>query len=261
MNIVRFTRHAVLLGALLLGAGTAFCQDTTREDPSQAFYTANHYYQKQDYIKAVEEYLKILDRGLENGNLYYNIGNGFLKLGKVGHAILCYEKARRFMPHDSDLKANIEFARSLVDDGTQDGGHPNIAIRFLLHIYEDFSLSSIAAMTLASYLALLLLIAVFIINPIIGRRFAFVAWLLGIYVVVTAAVFGMRYYGEVVVRHGVVVQKAVEAKYEPIDNSTTYYTLKEGNVVRVLKTKDDWRQIRRSDGKIGWIKRSGAEEI
>ena len=87
----------VLLFAALIGfvAYPTFAQDTKSNDPNQLFYTGNHYYQTQDYIKAVEEYVKLLDTGIENGNLYYNIGNGFLKLGKVGYAILCYEKARR----------------------------------------------------------------------------------------------------------------------------------------------------------------------
>lgn len=258
-------RKAVWIAALLsivsVGATTALCQDAAREDPSQAFYTANHYYQQQDYIKAVEEYLKILDMGFENGNLYYNIGNGFLKLGKVGHAILCYEKARRLIPHDSDLKSNIEYARSLVDESAQEEPHRGIVLRFLLHIYEDYSLSALSIMALSAYLALVLVIAVFIVNPIAGRRFAFAAWLLGAYFLINAAVFGLRYYGQVAVRHGVIVQKAAEAKYEPIDNSTTYYTLKEGSIVRVLKTNGEWRQIRRSDGKIGWIRKAAAEEV
>jgi tetratricopeptide (TPR) repeat protein len=240
---------------------SSFAQDAKSNDPNQLFYTGNHYYQTQDYIKAVEEYVKLLDMGIENGNLYYNIGNGFLKLGKAGYAILCYEKARRLIPNDSDLKANLTYARSLIDETQADDTHKNIVVRAVRKMYADLSLASIGDMTLALYLVLVLVLALFIFNPIIGRKFGFIAVLLGLVFGCSALAFGIRYYGEVIVKHGVIVQKSAEAKYEPIDKSTTFYTLREGNGVIVLGTKEGWRQIRRFDGKTGWIKKEAAEEI
>jgi SH3-like domain-containing protein len=71
----------------------------------------------------------------------------------------------------------------------------------------------------------------------------------------------VKYYDENMLKHGIVVKKEVECKYEPIDSSTTYYTLREGGDVIILSTKSDWRQIRRSDGRTGWVKRDAVEEI
>jgi tetratricopeptide (TPR) repeat protein len=246
---------------ILAVACAAMGETGIQEDPNQQFYTGNHYYQAQDYIKAVEEYLKLLDRGIENGNLYYNIGNGFLKLGKVGYAILCYEKARRLIPHDSDLKANLAYARSLIDEAQSDDGHRNVAVRLVRKVYSDISLGSLAMLTLSNYLILISILALFIFNPMLGRKFGFIAVLLGLVFSVNAAAFGIRYYGEVIMKHGVVVQKNADAKYEPIDKSTTFYTLHEGNGVVILNTKEGWRRIRRFDGKTGWIKKEAAEEI
>ena len=151
----------------------ALSQDAKRDDPNQLFYTGNHYYQARDYIKAVEEYVKLLDMGIENGNLYYNIGNGFLKLGKVGYAILCYEKARRLIPHDSDLKANLVYARSLIDEVQAEDTHKNIIVRLIRKMCSDLSLRSIAKLTIALYLALILLLAFFIFNPVISLTYFF----------------------------------------------------------------------------------------
>ena len=130
-------------------------QDEKSEDPTQLFYTGNHYYKSQDYLKAVEQYLKILDMGIENGPLYYNIGNGFLKLGKVGYEILCYEKAKRLMPHDSDLKANLAYAKSLTDESAAEEQRRNIFTQAIRRMYSDVSLGAIAAITLITYIALL----------------------------------------------------------------------------------------------------------
>lgn len=251
----------IVLVILACLAGTVSCQDAKREDPNQLFYTGNHYYQNQDYIKAVEEYLKILDMGIENGPVYYNIGNSFLKLGKYGHAILCYEKAKRLMPHDSDLKSNLAYARSLVDDMPDEETRTNPLIRIISRSYSDVSLGFISAITLGSYLALLFLIAAIIIYPFLGRWLGPVAFIVGLLFVVNVTAFGVRYYQEVVVKHGIIVQKSVDVKYEPIDKSTTFYKLREGNGVVVLKTKDLWRRVRRHDGKAGWIARDAVEEI
>jgi Bacterial SH3 domain./Tetratricopeptide repeat. len=253
----------VLVLVLFASVGniSSFAQDAKSEDPNQLFYTGNHYYQTQDYIKAVEEYVKLLDMGIENGNLYYNIGNGFLKLGKVGYAILCYRKAKRLIPHDSDLKANLAYARSLMDEAPSEEWQGNIVIRTVRKMCSDLSLGQIAAFALGTYLILVLVLAIFIFNPILGRKFGFIAVLLVMGFTFNALAFGIRYYGEVILKHGVVVQKNADAKYEPIDKSTTFYNLREGNGVIILNTKEGWRQIRRFDGKTGWVKKEAVEEI
>ena len=80
------------------------------------FDEGNQRYQAGDFDGALERYAQILDDGLESGELYYNIGNTYFKLGELGPAILYYERARRLMPSDGDLLANLELARSLTAD-------------------------------------------------------------------------------------------------------------------------------------------------
>jgi hypothetical protein len=133
--------------------------------------------------------------------------------------------------------------------------------RLARKLYSDSSLSSIAELTLALYLAFVIVIAFFIFNPIAGRKFGFIAVFLALAFGLNAMAFGMRFFQEEALKHGIIVQKSAEAKYEPIDKSTTFYTLHEGNGVIVLNTKEGWRQIRRFDGKTGWIKKEAAEDI
>jgi len=244
-----------------IGVGLASAQDVKKEDPTQIFYNANNYYQKQDYIKAVEQYLKLPDMGIANGNIYYNIGNCFLKLGKVGYALVCYERAKRYMPNDSDLRSNIAYAQSLADAPAVDPAAGNIITRLMTKLYEDHSLNTLAVLALASYLVLLIILAAFAAYPLFARRFNFVVIILALFFVVNLAAFAMRYYDEDMVKRGIIVQKKVECKYEPIDKSTTYYTMREGNAVVILKTKDAWRQIKRPDGKIGWVLKESVEQI
>lgn len=54
----------------------------------------------------------VSEGGVENGKLYYNMGNIYFRLGDIGPAILYYRKAQALMPNDGNLIHNLNFARS-----------------------------------------------------------------------------------------------------------------------------------------------------
>lgn len=255
-------RKAALIVSIMsvLFINQAASSDKTK-DANQLFYKANSFYEKGDYAKAVESYIAILDMGLEGGNIYYNIGNGFLKLGKIGYAILCYEKARRFMPGDSDLKANLNYTRSLVDDTGPQVQSKNIIIRLIERPFGDYSLNTLAILGAAFYVIVIVLSSIFIVNPVFARKFKALFLVTLVILLITLAAFAMRYHNEEWLKEGIVIQKEAESKYEPIDKSTTYYTLHEGDRAIVLQTRNGWRQIKRLDGKIAWVKKEAIEEI
>jgi len=106
-----------------------------------------------------------------------------------------------------------------------------------------------------------LLAGIFIANPFAARRLKIPIFLLAILFLAGLSASLARYVDERILKHGIVVQKDVACKYEPIDKSTTYYTLREGGDVRILNTRDGWSQIARPDGKAGWVKKDAVEKI
>ena len=231
------------------------------KDPIQLFYKANTYYEKGDFQKAIETYITILDSGLEGGNLYYNIGNSFFKLGKLGYAILCYEKAKKFIPGDSDLKSNLAYAQTLVGQPE----YPEPAIRAYLKNFtlplRGFSLNGIAIFMTVFYVIVILISAVFVANPLWAKKLYLVIVIFILIFLYSLTAFGLRYYYVDFLKHGIVVQKEVDAKYEPIDTATTYYNLNEGDKVVILKTRNGWRQIKRRDNKIAWVDKEAIQEF
>jgi SH3-like domain-containing protein len=111
------------------------------------------------------------------------------------------------------------------------------------------------------YLLIIILAGVFAAKPFFARRLRVLMVILVALFVLNLAALASRYFNERILKHGIVVQKEVECKYEPIEKSTTYYTLKEGGDVLILNTRSGWRQIRRPDGKISWVKKEAVEEI
>ena len=81
----------------------------------QLYKQANQLYEKKEYPKAAEVY-EIIASKVRNGNVYYNLGNTYFKLGQRGKAILYYERARQLMPRDKDIRGNLRYAISLNKD-------------------------------------------------------------------------------------------------------------------------------------------------
>ena len=245
----------------LIYSALSFAADGKGDKANKFFYTANTYYEKGDYARAVEDYIRILDSGIESGNLYYNIGNSFLKLGKIGYAVLCYEKARRYIPGDSDLKSNLDYAKSFVEKAALEAERGIFFAPAIKAPFRMFNLNTITVTALLLYLVAVIFSLLKITMSSISRKIRpiYLIALLGFFL--NVLVFALRYYDEELIKHGIVVQKEAECKYEPIEKSTTYYKINEGQDVGVLKTRNGWRQIRRHDGRVAWVKKEAVEEI
>jgi tetratricopeptide (TPR) repeat protein len=80
------------------------------------FEKANSFYEKESCDSAVTYYQKILDTGLHNRDVFYNLGNAYFRLNKLGLALLNYEKAKRLSPTDPEIIANLRFAQLNIVD-------------------------------------------------------------------------------------------------------------------------------------------------
>ncbi|NOZ03097.1 MAG: tetratricopeptide repeat protein [FCB group bacterium] len=80
------------------------------------FITANQYMNQEKYEEAVQLYEKILSQGYEHPDLYYNLGNGYYRLGLLGQAVWAYEEGLRFRPRDPDLRFNLELVNAHIRD-------------------------------------------------------------------------------------------------------------------------------------------------
>jgi tetratricopeptide (TPR) repeat protein len=244
---------------LLLWSGAARAEDAST-DPGHLFAKGNSLYERRDYEKALDEYKKVLDRGVESGPLYYNIGNAYFKLGKIGYAILYYKKALRLTPADSDLKSNLGYAQSLTEDSALTAQGVN-RFAWLVRIpFKEFTLNGVARILASAYIALAVMLIGGIINRVFARRVTLIFYPVLMLFMLTLAAFVMRYYDEEVLTRAVVVTDSAECRYEPIDKSNVYFTLKKGQEISVLKSRNGWSRIKRLDGKLGWVKSDTVEE-
>ncbi|MDE6637960.1 MAG: tetratricopeptide repeat protein, partial [Muribaculaceae bacterium] len=80
---------------------------------------ANSLYEAGDYRKAAEAYQSIVDAEGASPALYYNLANSYAQTGDLGNAILYYSRAYRLDPSNKDIKNNLEYFASKVEDSNR----------------------------------------------------------------------------------------------------------------------------------------------
>lgn len=121
---------AVLSAGLLLAAPRARAASMDPAEMESAFKEAIEAFETGNGLVATDaaaaqaEYEKatllleqiIREGGVENGKLYYNLGNVWFQRGDVGRAILNYLRAEQYMPNNVNLQQNLAYVRQQRKD-------------------------------------------------------------------------------------------------------------------------------------------------
>lgn len=222
------------------------------------FEEGNRLYQEGDFAGAVELYERILESGVESGELHYNLGNAWFRLGEIGPAVLHYERARRMMPRDDDLRANLELARSLtVDEITPLPGFWLLRVaRWWVDLLSRPVLLAVVTLTWLTAMGALIV-------AVAGRAESLVAWSRRVAAAAggLTLVFGLslmaREIGVGRPDEAVIMAEAAAVHSAPSDDrELLIFTVHEGTRVRVERRSDAWVEIVLEDGRVGWV-RSG----
>lgn len=80
---------------------------------------ARNLYDKGEYAPAAEEYLKIAGSEGTSAQLYYNLANCYAQMGDTGRAMLYYSRAARLDPSDKQIRNNLNYFASKVEDSNR----------------------------------------------------------------------------------------------------------------------------------------------
>jgi len=223
-------------------------------DTNSIMQTANEYYKNNRYQLAIEEYNKLLLDGYEGISLYYNLGNAHYRLGKIGFAILYYEKALKLSPNDEDVKHNLALSKLNLKDKVD-----TLPPFFIFNIWEGLLASfSVTGWTIIVYiffiLVLLASIAYFFSRNVTEQRISFFTGVgLTSVLILSIILLTVKMNKEFNVKDGIIVETSVIVKSSPDYSSKDSFQVHEGLKVRLEDNVDDWVKIRLDDGKIGWI--------
>ncbi len=228
----------------------------------ELFQQGNNHYLKGNYTKTIEVFEKLVDRGYEGKSLYYNLGNAYFRTGKIGLAILYYEKAKRLSPSDEDVKYNLTFANSKISDKIE-----TLPRFFVFDWWENLlAMLSITGWTYLSYLFYILILLSFgyyyFARSLKVQRISFysgiVSAVLLFFILILLFVNLNR---ELNVKYAVIIEPEVLTKFSPDLNSKDAFIVHEGLKVKAEDSLSDWIKIKLIDGKIGWLKKSSLKII
>ncbi|MFH1154586.1 MAG: BatD family protein [Pseudomonadota bacterium] len=258
-----FTRVKIVLKTLGIGFLLALCvfQGTggaAHADDSATVYLEAIKAYKEDHFKdAAEKFQQVINTGIVNGELCYNLGNALLKSGDTGRAILWYERAKKLIPLDPDLSFNLNYATRLLVDKPPDEG---INILELVFFWKDY----LASRTI-EYGVLILGFCFFAYAGIRTVRRKRVFTLAGIVffcvVCLGVATALVDYYQMHASSHAVIVAQSAPVRSGFSDQATELFVLHAGTKVRVEEISSGYIKIVFAPGKIGWIKSDNAEVI
>lgn len=218
------------------------------------FDKANALYNEGKYAEAVDAYTQILDSGVHSSELYYNLANAHYKLNNIAPSIYFYEKALQLSPNDVDIKDNMAFAQNMTIDDID--AIPETGIAKLIHTLTNYlSFDGWAKATVVFVFAFVILFLMYYFAySSLKKRLAFMTSIasLALFCITLALAFH-SYNLEQKDKPAIVFASESKIKSEPNSRSEELFRLHEGTKVQILDTINNWKKIKLSDGKTGWV--------
>ncbi len=229
---------------------------------AQLWNSANDAYSMGQYESAYNDYKSIEQGGMHSYKLYYNMGNACYKIGRMGEAILCYEKALKLNPAGEDAQINLQIARLQTLDKI------DVVPEFILKtwvkdIRNAFSSNGWAYITIALLAVAALLMLLFKFAPTTGKRkFSFVLACVVFLFAIISVLFAVNLRRNANRDDSAIVMVPVSnIKSAPNATGNNLFILHEGSKVEILEEAGQWCRIEISDGRQGWMNLSDIEVI
>lgn len=245
---------------IIMGQSLVLAQSSVVTDLMQ---DGNQLYEDGQFDEAAAVYQSLVDAGLEDGALFFNLGNAYFKQEDWGQAILNYRRAQRLMPRDPDVRANLTLVRLQTIDQIDTQGE-GLLSRLTKLAQQWLTLNEMAVATLALWFVLIILLIIF--------------WRLGqsslkqgvFYLLIIAAILlvgglfslGGRLYVENVRPDGVIVAEEIEVMSGPGSQYIVEFSLHNGTEVSILEERSNWTRMALTGGQLqGWVPASAVEAV
>lgn len=247
VRLPRLGRRLSFLAAVLLTPLSAFAQT--------GFERGNSLYESGQFPDAAKAYEQSVQSGAVAPNLFFNLGNAYLRAGDQGRAVLNFQRALALQPDHPEAAANLAFVRRML----------HLAAPAEDAWSEAFGWLAVDAWSVVAAAGAWLLVAGLVIRFGPGRRVG-LGWSFGVF---GFAVFGLGLTAFIGLRGGarnaaraiVVSPSGARAHYAPADNSRDVQTLAVGSEIRVLQDRGSWTYAELAGGLRGWVSSSALERI
>lgn len=192
--------------------------------------------------------------GIQNADLYYNLGVTYWQTGQSGMANLYFLKALNINSAHKPAKENLNYVIALSEDRDL---YPEqlFLVRVFFEVYDFLNLNRMAILTLV----LLILSAISLswllhYDPHKERGLPSLVFGICLVLFLTSAVFlGVKSYRQAFNSKAVVLAPEAELRAEPEAQAKRVALVHEALILVVEKAEAEWSLVRTPDGKSGWI--------
>jgi len=232
----------IMMSLVLLASGTL----AYAADQQTAFDQANTAFAQKSYGRAASDGQAIITQQGYSAPVLFNLANAYYRDGKLGLAILNYERAQFLSPGDADIAFNLHVARAKAGLADRPMAWFDQAARF-------FSLNTLSWLGAAA----VLLIAAGFVGRQLTQRHRF-GWRAGItasacVLLATILAVGIQWSD---LREAIVTVKDTPVYISPVTVAQPLYTLAEGQAVKLCQAHGEFMLVETSDGHRGWVKRA-----
>ena len=215
-------------------------------------------YSEGNFDRATDEWRTCVDNGVENSDLYYNLGNAYFRDGKLGFAIYYYKSALRLDPNNDDILHNLKYAQAMTRDKVEEDDEENPLLAGLFKAHHALSLRTQMWVLLGIFWVIALAAIARRIsrsgrakNVLIGAMFA----LSSVFCIIAMSAGYKIFVAETDIE-GVVTAKDADVTSAPNNKSQTLNTLSEGTTFEVLSEQGSFVEIRLGEKIRGFVKTS-----
>lgn len=232
-----------------------FAENTT-------FVQANKYYNEGKYDNAISIYNQLLEGKKHAPELYFNLGNCYYKKGKLGSAILNYERAKILAPTDKEILDNLIFANAQIADKIEQKPQYFI-VKWLRELIQSATSNQWAYLTCGVWFIFFILLFLFVhYRSITMRKVLFPLLIFTFFTSIFSGYATHSQYKKMKYNNqAIVFSSSTTVQSTPSFNGTALFVLHEGAKVKILEKVGTWYNIQLADEREGWIAEKDIQRI
>lgn len=242
-------RYFSIVCALFFCAGTLMASDVASD-----FSNGNQLYSAGKFSEAASVYRTILNSGTVSPNLLFNDGNAEFKSGNLGRAIAAYRRAALLVPRDTDIRANLDFARNQVQ-GTTWRETP------WEHWLGALTLNQWTVLAALAFWLAFISLAAMQIRPEWKNILRSPARFAALAAVCLCACLGVAAKIHFTRSVAVVVLPDAVTRSGPFDDAQNAFAVHDGAELAVLDQRNGWVEVTDGAGRIGWMQDGQVEVL
>jgi tetratricopeptide (TPR) repeat protein len=231
-----------------------YSQATLAFREANALMASNKEEAEKLYAQAALRFEKLIhQRGIKNGQIYYNLGNTYFLLGDLGRAILNYLRAKQYSTKDTNLMQNLSYARSRRVDRMPEFRESDLHRTLLFWHYDIPSSLRLSLLAVCYILFWLSLISHLRKSRFPANRvFSFLTALLSL-VFAGSLIMQEHHLRQrdvaVIIAPEVMPRKGDGHAYEP----SFHQPLHAGTELRILEHRPGWFYVELANAQRGWL--------